>query len=210
VFDATGVQQPGEEWKAAPFYLGPKTSVGMAWNSTDSYWAQLATDGSLYRYTATEYDAGFGVTVPYSAVLTYRDGGTSETTMSPAFDFDMEARKEITVTGPPIPGGADREALYLSRVASPTRTDYYLQGTPAAGDTSWVIDAPTFSGANPPATNDFPTGTAAILDATGATLVDSTGYVAGGGGGGGGTGGVDIDCGAFGTVGAEIDCGGFV
>jgi hypothetical protein len=213
VFDATGVQVPGEEWKAAPFYLGPKTSVGIAWNSTDDYWAQLTTEGSLYRYTATEFDAGFGVTVPYSAVITYRDGGTSETTMSPAFDFDMEARKQITVTGPTIPAGADREALYLARVASPTRTDYYLQGTPSAGDTSWVIDEPTFSGANPPATNDFPSGLAILVADDGTELIrsDQTGSIydaIAAGGGGGGTGGIDIDCGDSTASGIDIDCGG--
>ena len=105
----------------------------MCWNSDDGYFAELATDGTCYIYTGAEKSAGYAVTVPYSAVLTYGDG-THETNASSALSFSMEARQEVTVTGPALPPQATWEALYLARVSSPANSDYYLQGTPAAGD----------------------------------------------------------------------------
>ena len=223
VFNASGVEQVGEEWRSAAFYGVPsRVAAGMAWDSTRSCWVEFCTDGTVFRYTGAEKTAGFSVMLPYSAVITWRDGSGHETTMSAtATLFQMEARKEITVTASAIPAGATMAALYLARVVTPTRTDYYLQGTPVVGDDQWVIDAPTFSGAHPPATNNFPAGAATAYSNDGSTIFDSTysnahslpyrvDALEAGGGGGGGTGGIEIDCGTFGGAGADIDCGGFV
>jgi hypothetical protein len=191
VYNAAGAEQVSNEWNAAPYNSGLKTSSGTCWDDTNNVWLELASDGTLYSYTTVEQLAGWDVLVPLSFLVTLRDASGHETAYdaSKVTVASVRGRQGITVTAGAIPTGADRFALYASDNASPTRTQFHLVGTPAEGDRSWTLDVLTFAGAAPPSSNTMPAGVAEIQDANGVKILasDNTGSVwdaiaAGGGG----------------------------
>jgi hypothetical protein len=82
-----------------------------------------------------------------------------ETPLGPKVSLTMEKRARLTITTTGVPAGSgpdDPNAanIYLGRGSTePARTSMFRQ---SSGPTTLTTSAPTFSGTNPPATNNFP------------------------------------------------------
>ena len=139
----------------------------------------------LYKYTAWVWTTESAV---YWLCYTWYDitGTTHETGVSPRASVTMGRRRQLSVTTPAIPGGAaeppDRVRVYMARGASdPGGANYDLQSTDAVLTRTFTTY--NSAGAANPTSNNFPAGTAAVIQsATTGWGLRGNGYVSLGGG----------------------------
>lgn len=142
--------------------------AGFAWTGTRFHGAKYAAGNSrIYKHTTLTWTTESST---WWIGATWRDtdatGGTHETDLSPKQSFTMTKRAQLLMTSATIPdhGGTDDPnavSFYLGRGATaPTRTAMWRQSLPGDGVTTLTQgDSVTFTGTNPPATNNFPGAT---------------------------------------------------
>jgi hypothetical protein len=144
-------------------------SKGIAHDGTQ-FWS-LNASGQLAKHTNNTWTSSTDPENWWAAFTWYDSnatGGTHETPMSAQASFAMHKRARYTITSPALPTGtgtpddADSIQLYIGRGGTvPARTAMWLQGASTVGTNSKTFTTGTFSGTNPPATNNFPTGLSA-------------------------------------------------
>jgi hypothetical protein len=178
-FDTSGVYQVNEAYPSPV----PGTMSGFDWDGT-RFWStrakHVATDASIIKHSTYKWLAAD--LRPHYTTSTWRDtdstGGTHQTDMGPVATFAMKKRAWVTLTSPVIPdlGGTDDPnavSFFLGDVNA-TRTNLWQQTLPGDGINGILIgDSIVLSGTNPPATNDFPGSTPAVMRNDDFTLVIS-------------------------------------
>lgn len=160
-FDAAGVYV--DAWTVPAVGLN-----GFAWDGTRFNGAKYQSGNSkIYKHTTVNWTTESAL---WWVGATWRDtdatGGTHESDLSPKSSFTMKKRARITMTSATIPdnGGTDDPnavSFYIGRGATePARTAMWRQILPGDGVNSLIAgDFITFTGTNPPATNNFPGAT---------------------------------------------------
>lgn len=176
-FNTAGVEQSNEA-----FASDTGNSVGIGWDGTR--FVSLGADRKLYYYTSNTWSGA--LTATWNAAFTWYDadpiGGLHETSASPRRSFTMNKRSRVSVTSPKIPdqGGTDDPdsvRFYMANVASGTLR---LQTTAPVGVNSVVLTSTNFSGATPPASNDFPAAVGArIVNGSETLIIDGSGLIKG-------------------------------
>lgn len=169
-------------YQGAESYPRPTGQItGAAWDGSNFFSARIfndqgESDSHIFKHTNITWTTSSDGT--WWAGFTWYDsnatGGTHETNISPYANLPMTKRARYTITAPGIPpgtGGTDdvnNVRFYLGRgTSSPAATAMYLQSTIASNTVT--MNTATFSGTNPPTSNNFPTG------GTPAKIVNSTG-----------------------------------
>jgi hypothetical protein len=166
----TWTNDSAEQWEI------PGQTHGMCWDATLSKFVRLDYSAAqVTKYTSlvwsTESNVWWASTTWYDSNVT---GGYHETDQGPRTQFTMLKRAALTLISPPIPprptpntnDDVMRPRFYLGRGATdPTRTGMYLQTEVADGVIVLTPSSPTFSGTNPPASNNFPSAGPATLQA---------------------------------------------
>jgi hypothetical protein len=177
-FDNTSAYVPNDTWAvpSAGSMSGFDYDATRFWSTRAKY---IASNPWIYKHTTHKWTGADPLT--WHGTSTWRDtdatGGTHESDMAPVVSFSMKKRAAVTLTSPTIPdqGGTDDPnavSFYLSNTTT-ARTSMWRQTLPSDGiNTVTVGDGITFSGTNPPASNNFPTATSGVLKSS-ATAGDS-------------------------------------
>lgn len=173
-FNSSGTYMPGDS------FTMPTTGLrGLAWDGTNFFSTAEASGATqkVYKHTGISL-AGAPTPQTWYATSTWYDsrvtGGTHETDMGPVASFPMNRRARVTLTSPTIPdqGGTDDPdtvRFYLG-ATNTVRTNLWKHTDPAAGIPSATYSANAFSGTNPPAANNFPVSTPALIKNPASTL----------------------------------------
>jgi hypothetical protein len=173
-FTNTGTYQVNEAF--ASVVTGSMSGIAYADTGDGSrFWStrakSIAANAYVYKHS-TYFWTDTTDPKTHRATATWRDtnatGGTHETDMGSIATFSMKKRAWASLTSAAIPSGGTDDpnavSFYLANFSTITRTDYWRQTLPADGvNTLTVGDSITFSGTNPPATNNFPGATAALM-----------------------------------------------
>lgn len=174
VFDASTGVPTGDGWPSAV-----KIRRGMTFRQGKFY--DLGDDGRIYEYTNNAWSTGAGgpylwLAATYADITTSNNppNTTHETELSPARVVTLVKRANLAVSLPALPqydvvgpDDANRVRLYAYRATfnglpAPDRTAYRMQTETKGGGAVFLRDIIT-TGRTPPAVNDFPEQTPALL-----------------------------------------------
>lgn len=148
-------------------------------------------DGRFYTIDAAGYIYGYSVIMWTTQSSKWWAGYTLNDTTAPnphttglstKASFTMTKHANLTLTGPVLnmyPGVDDpnAETFYLGRgTAEPVATAMYQNGMATTPQNSVTLTNASFAGATPGTNNFTASGSAKILDTSGQTLMDSSGY----------------------------------